>query len=100
MGKGGGKRPHRRGLWFLREVQEHPHLSKEGISEINCDEVGSMTIFMTRGGTMIHMRRGEIGLKVRRLEEVWKRITAKHLPVKYILYERPDRIVVGLEERG
>jgi len=49
---------------------------------------------------MIYMRRGDAGLKVRRLEEVWKRTTAKHLPVKYILYERPDRIVVGLEERG
>jgi hypothetical protein len=39
-------------------------------------------------------------LKVRRLEEVWKRITEKPLPVQYILYESPDRIVVGLEKRG
>jgi len=98
--KGEGKDLIGEALWFLSEVQEHPHLSHEGISEINCDEIGTMTIFMARGGTMIHMRRGDAGLKVRRLEEVWKRTTAKHLPVKYILYERPDRIVVGLEERG
>jgi cell division protein FtsQ len=87
-------------LWLIREVQDYPHLSQEGISEINCTEIDAMTIFMAKGGTMIHMSRGEMGLKVRRLEEVWKRITAKHLPVKYIVYECLDRIVVGLEERG
>jgi cell division protein FtsQ len=87
-------------LQFIRVVQDHPHLSQEGISEINCNEIDAMTIFMARGGTKIHMSRGEMELKVRRLEEVWKRITAKHLPVKYIVYECLDRIVVGLEERG
>jgi cell division protein FtsQ len=87
-------------LRFIREVQDHPHLSQEGISEINCNEIDAMTIFMAKGGTMIHMSRGEMELKVKRLEEVWKRITAKHLPVKYIVYECLDRIVVGLEERG
>lgn len=87
-------------LWFLREVQEHPHLSQEGISEINFNAYGTMTIFTTKEGTMIHMSRGDVGIKVKRLEEVWKRIPAKHLPMKYILYEGPGRIVVGFEERG
>ena len=87
-------------LWFIREVQDHPHLSREGISEINCNEIDAITIFMAKEGTMIHMSRGDVEFRVRRLEEVWKRITAKHLPVKYILYESPDRIVVGLEKRG
>ena len=87
-------------LWFIREVQDHSHLSQEGISEINCDHLDTMTIFTARGGTMINMSRGAVGLKVKRLEEVWKRMAAKHLPVKYILYECPDRIIVGLEERG
>ena len=76
------------------------HLSREGISEINCNEIDAITIFMAKEGTMIHMSRGDVEFRVRRLEEVWKRITAKHLPVKYILYESPDRIVVGLEKRG
>ena len=87
-------------LWLIREVQEHPHLSQEGISEINFNAFGTMTIFTTKEGIMIYMSRGDVGNKVRRLEEVWKRITAKHLPMKYILYEGPGRIVVGFEERG
>jgi cell division protein FtsQ len=87
-------------LWFIREVQGHPHLAHEGVSEINCNRLDTMTIFTARGGIMIHMSRGTVGLKVKRLEEVWKRIAAKHLPVKYILYECPNRIIVGLEERG
>ena len=98
--KGEGKELIGEALWLIREVQDHPHLSQEGISEINCNETDAMTIFMAKRGTMIHMSRGEMRLKVRRLEEVWKRITAKHLPVKYIVCECLDRIVVGLEERG
>jgi cell division protein FtsQ len=87
-------------LWFIREVQEHPHLSREGISEINVNAFGTMTIFTTKEGTMIHMSRGDVGIKVSRLEEVWKRIAEKNLSMKYILYEGPGRIVVGFEERG
>jgi cell division protein FtsQ len=83
-------------LWFIREMHNYPHLSKEGVSEINFNEIGDMTIFTAKGGTMIYMRRGDMELKVKRLEEVWKRITEKPLPVQYILYESPDRIVVGL----
>ena len=63
-------------------------------------EPGSMIIFTSKRGTMINLGRGDAGLKLRRLEEVWKRITTKHVPVNYILCEYPDRIVVGLEERG
>jgi len=59
-----------------------------------------MNIFTKKKGTMIHMSRGDIGLKVSRLEEIWKRIAGKNLSMKYILYESPDRIVVGFEERG
>jgi hypothetical protein len=51
-------------------------------------------------GTMIHMSRGDVGVKVRRLEEVWKKIAEKRLSMKYILFEGSGRIVVGLEERG
>ena len=98
--KGEGKELIGEALWFIREVQEHPHLSREGISEINFNAFGTMTIFTMKEGTMIHMSRGDVALKVRRLEEVWKRIAAKHLPMKYILYEGPGRIVVGFEERG
>ena len=87
-------------LWFIREVNNHPHLSSEGVSEIAFNEIGDVTIYMVKEGTMIYMHRGDVELKVRRLEEVWKRVTAKNLPVHYILYESPDRIVVGLEERG
>jgi cell division protein FtsQ len=87
-------------LWLIREVQDQPHLSREGISEINVNAFGTMTIFTTKEGTMIHMSRGDVGLKVRRLEEVWKRTAEKHLSMKYILYEGPGRIVVGFEERG
>jgi cell division protein FtsQ len=83
-------------LWFIREMHNYPHLSQEGVSEINFNEIGDMTIFTAKGGTMIYMRRGDMELKVKRLEEVWKRITEKPLPVQYILYESPDRIVVGL----
>jgi cell division protein FtsQ len=98
--KGEGKDFIAEALWFIREVQDHQHLSQEGISEINCTAFDAMTIFMAKGGAMIHMDRGDVGLKVKRLEEVWKRIATKHLPVRYILYEGPGRIVVGLEERG
>ncbi|OGP85901.1 MAG: hypothetical protein A2Z08_01040 [Deltaproteobacteria bacterium RBG_16_54_11] len=87
-------------LWFIREVQDHPYLSKEGISEIQFNEIGDLTIFTVQGGTMIYMHAGDMELKVRRLEEVWKTLAAKRLPVHYILYESPDRIVVGLEKRG
>jgi cell division protein FtsQ len=87
-------------LWFIREVHNHPYLSKEGVSEIQFNEIGDLTIFMVQGGTMIHMHGGDMELKVRRLEEVWKSVTTKRLPVQYILYESPDRIVVGLEKRG
>jgi cell division protein FtsQ len=87
-------------LWFLREVHNQPYLSKEGVSEIQCNEIGDLTIFMVQGGAMIHMHGGDMELKVRRLEEVWKSVATKHLPVQYILYENPDRIVVGLEKRG
>jgi cell division septal protein FtsQ len=87
-------------LWFIREVRNYPHLYQEGVSEINFSEIGDLTIFMAQGGVMIHMRRGDMELKVRRLEEVWEKTVARHLPVQYILYEFPDRIVVGLEERG
>jgi cell division protein FtsQ len=87
-------------LWFIREVQDHPRLSREGVSEIHFNEIGDLTIFTVKGGTMIFMRRGDMELKVRRLEEVWKRITEKPLPVHYILFESTDRIVVGLEKRG
>jgi cell division protein FtsQ len=87
-------------LWFIREVHNQPYLSKEGVSEIQFDEIGDLTIFMVQGGTMIHMYGGDMELKVRRLEEVWKSVTTKSLPVQYILYESLDRIVVGLEKRG
>jgi cell division protein FtsQ len=87
-------------LWLIREVQDHPYLSREGISEINVNAFGTMNIFTKKKGTMIHMSRGDIGLKVSRLEEIWKRIAGKNLSMKYILYESPDRIVVGFEERG
>lgn len=87
-------------LWFIREVQDHPHLSREGISEININAFGTINIFTKKEGTMIHMSRGDVGLKVSRLEEVWKRTARKNLSMKYILYEGPDRIVVGFEERG
>ncbi len=100
QGKGMGKELIGEALWLIREVQEHPHLAREGISEINFDTIDNMIIFTAKEGTMIHMSRGDVGLKVKRLEEVWKRTAAKHLPVKYILYEGPGRIVVGLEERG
>jgi cell division protein FtsQ len=98
--KGMGKERIEEALWFIREVQDHQHLSQEGISEINCTAFDTMTIFMAKGGVMIRMGRGDMGLKVNRLEEVWKRIAAKHLLVRYILYEGHGRIVVGLEERG
>jgi cell division protein FtsQ len=98
--KGEGKELIGEALWFIREVQDQPHLAREGISEINFNAFGAITIFTTKEGTMIHMSRGDVGLKVSRLEEVWKRITEKHLAMKYILYEGPGRIVVGLEERG
>ena len=49
---------------------------------------------------MISLGSGEIELKAERLEEVWKRIISRRVPVTYILCEYPDRIVVGLEERG
>jgi len=87
-------------LWFIREMRNYPHLSKEGVSEIHFNEIGDVTIFTAKGGTIIHMRRGDMELKVKRLEEVWKRITEKPLPVQYILYESPDRVVVGFEKRG
>jgi cell division protein FtsQ len=87
-------------LWFIREVHNQPYLSKEGVSEIQCNEIGDLTIFMVQGGAMIYMHRGDMELKVRRLEEVWKSVATKRLPVQYILYESPDRIVVGLEKRG
>jgi cell division protein FtsQ len=87
-------------LWFIREVPNYPHLSQEGISEINFNEMGDWTIFTAKGGTMIHIHRGDMELKMKRLEEVWKRVTEKPLPVQYILYESPDRIVVGFEKRG
>jgi cell division protein FtsQ len=87
-------------LWFIREVRNQPSLSQEGVSEIQCSDIGDLTIFMVQGGTVIHMHGGDMELKVRRLEEVWKSVAAKHLPVQYILYESPDRIVVGLEKRG
>jgi cell division protein FtsQ len=98
--EGEGKELIGEALWFIREVQDQPHLSREGISEINVNAFGTMTIFTMKEGTMIHMSRGEVGLKVKRLEEVWKKTAEKHLSMKYILYEGPDRIVVGLEERG
>ncbi len=87
-------------LWFIREMRNYPHLAKEGVSEIHFNEIGDVTIFTAKGGTIIHMRRGDMELKVKRLEEVWKRITEKPLPVQYILYESPDRVVVGFEKRG
>jgi cell division protein FtsQ len=87
-------------LWFIREVRNQPYLSKEGVSEIQFSEIGDLTIFMVQGGAMIHMHGGEMELKVRRLEEVWKSVATRRLPVQYILYESPDRIVVGLEKRG
>jgi cell division protein FtsQ len=87
-------------LWFIREVHNQPYLSKEGVSEIQFNEIGDLTIFMVQGGTMIHMHGGDMELRVRRLEEVWKSVTTKRLPVQYILYESLDRIVVGLEKRG
>lgn len=87
-------------LWFIREVQEHPHLSQEGISEININTFGTLNIFTKKEGTMIHMSRGDVGRKVSRLEEVWKSTAGRNLSMKYILYEGPDRIVVGFEERG
>ncbi len=87
-------------LWFIREVRNQPFLSKEGVSEIQCNDLGDLTIFTVQGGTMIHLRSGDMELRVRRLEEVWKSVAQKHLPVQYILYESPERIVVGLEKRG
>ncbi len=87
-------------LWFIREVRNQPSLSKEGVSEIQCNEIGDLTIFMVQGGAMVHMHGGDMELKVRRLEEVCKSVATKRLPVQYILYESPDRIVVGLEKRG
>jgi cell division protein FtsQ len=87
-------------LWFIREVHTQPHLSQEGISEIHFDEISDFTVFTAKGGVMIHMGRGDMELIARRLEEVWKRIADKPLPVRYILYEGPDRVVVGLEKRG
>ncbi len=98
--KGEGKALIQEALGFLREMQDCPHLSKEAISEIHLDEIGELTIFLARRGTMINLGRGDVGLKLRRLEKVWKWITTRRLPVKYILCERPDRIVVGLGERG
>jgi cell division protein FtsQ len=87
-------------LWFIREVHTQPHLSQEGISEIHLDEIGDFTIFTVKGGVMIRMHRGDMELAARRLEEVWKRIADKPLPVRYILYDGSDRVVVGLEKRG
>lgn len=98
----GGKRKDliEEALWFIREVHNQPSLSQEGVSEIQLSEIGDLTIFMVQGGAMIHMHGGDMELKVRRLEEVWKSVATKRLPVQYILYESPDRIVVGLEKRG
>jgi cell division protein FtsQ len=88
-------------LWLVRETNNHPYLAREGVSEIHFHEIGDITIFMMKGGTMIHMHRGDdMELKIRRLEEVWKRMAEKPLPMQYILYESPDRIVVGLARRG
>lgn len=90
----------REALWFLGEVQNSPYLSHEGVSEIHLNEFDELTVFTTKRGTMIALCRGDLKLTLRRLEEVWKRIVQGHLPVKYIVCEGPDRIVVGLEERG
>lgn len=98
--KGEGKESIQEALRLLREVQNYPHLSQEKISEIYLNEIAELIIFTSKRGTMINLGRGDAGLKLRRLEEVWKRITTKHVPVNYILCEYPDRIVVGLEERG
>jgi cell division protein FtsQ len=88
-------------LWLIRETNNQPYLSRDGVSEIHFDEIGDITIFMLKGGTMIHIHRGDdMELKIRRLEEVWKRMAEKPLPVRYILFESPDRIVVGLGGRG
>jgi cell division protein FtsQ len=87
-------------LWLIREVHNQPYLSQEGVSEIQFNEIGDLTIFMVQGGAVIHMHGGDMELKVRRLEEVWKSMAQKRLPVQYILYESPDRMVVGLEKRG
>jgi cell division protein FtsQ len=88
-------------LWLVREMNNHPYLSRDGLSEIHFHEIGDITIFMMKGGTMIHMHKGnDMELKIRRLEEVWKRMSEKPLPVQYILYESPDRMVVGLARRG
>lgn len=86
-------------LWILKVVQGHPTLAKIGISEIRCSENGDITIY-TLDGTMILLGAENIELKLRRLEEVYKGLVARRLPVRYILYEIPDRIVVGLEKRG
>jgi cell division septal protein FtsQ len=87
-------------LIFLKEVHNFHHLSKEGISEVHRNEFGELTIFTVKKGVRIKMGRGDTQLKLKRLEEVWKRIVTKQIPVKYIVCEHPDRIVVGLEERG
>jgi len=96
---GEGKRLIQEALRFLAQVQKYPHLSHQGISEIHLGELGELIVFTTRG-TMINLGRGDVGIKASRLEEVWRRTVARHLPVKYILCESPDRIVVGLGERG
>jgi len=87
-------------LIFLKEVHNVHHLSKEGISEVHLNEFGELTIFTVKKGVRIKLGRGDTQLKLKRLEAVWKRIMTKQIPVKYILCEHPDRIVVGLEERG
>jgi len=98
--KGEGEELIQEALGFLREVRNYPHLTQEGVSEIHLNEIGELTIFTAKRGVMINLGRGDIGLKLRRLEEVWKRMITRHLPVKYILCECNDRIVVGLAERG
>jgi cell division protein FtsQ len=91
-----GKELIQEALGLLKEVPNYPHLCRQGVSEIHLNETGELTIFTEKRGTMIILGRLGGGFRLRKLEEVWKWIITRYLPVKYILCECPDRIVVGL----
>jgi len=84
---------------LLTSLHQSTRLSREGISEIHTDEMGNITVVSATRGLTISLGQGDIDVKIRRLEDVMQKITARNLPAQYIVCQSSNRLVVGLRER-